>query len=152
MTPKNLRSIRLYRKLFIETTISQNLNKIFLFYKNWLVVCTSSFHIRGNVIFSKKKMSDPPMPLIFSINILFETSTHHSVGIIHNVQSVETVKLIIFHSFHQQLHHIVAVIHSIEASESRVQLHPPWISVMISNSSVLIKFFCGRNSYKKKRL
>ena len=33
------------------------------FYKNWLVVCTWSFHIGSNVIFSKKIVG-PPMPLI----------------------------------------------------------------------------------------
>ena len=39
------------------------LNKNFLFCKNWLVVCTLSFNIRSNFIFSKKKMSNPLIPL-----------------------------------------------------------------------------------------
>ena len=58
-------------KLAVHTFVSENfyknynMSKVkqdFLFYKNWLLVCTSSFHIRSNVIFSKKKMFDPPMP------------------------------------------------------------------------------------------
>ena len=54
--------------MFVSETFYKNynilkLNKVFYFYKNWVVVCISSFRIRSNVIFSKKKLSDPPMPL-----------------------------------------------------------------------------------------
>ena len=72
LKPKSLRSICLYQKLFIKITISYKLNKIILFYKNWLAVCTSSFHIRCYVIFSKK-ISDSPCTLniFFTILLIF---------------------------------------------------------------------------------
>ena len=62
-------------KTFIKITISQKFNKIFLFCKNWLVVCTSSFHIRSNVVFSKKNCRPLPMPLTnrFKFYVLLKT-------------------------------------------------------------------------------
>ena len=63
---KNLLFMRLYWKLFTKITIYlksfTKSNKYLQFYKNWIVVCTTSFHIKSNVIFSKK-ISDPPYSL-----------------------------------------------------------------------------------------
>ena len=63
----------LYQKLFTKITISQTLNKIFLFCKNWLVICILSFNIKANVNFCKKKCCTLPMALtitaIFILNM-----------------------------------------------------------------------------------
>ena len=44
-------SIHLFQKLFTENKISQKLNDIFESYKNSIVVCTQSFHIKGKANF-----------------------------------------------------------------------------------------------------
>ena len=53
-----------------------NISKVkqtFLFCKNWLVICTSSAHIRSNVTFSKKCQISL-MPLInAALSLLFDT-------------------------------------------------------------------------------
>ena len=68
LTPKNLRFISLYRKLFIKSIISQKVNNNIWLYKNWLVVCTLSFHIKSNVIFSKKNVVPPNNPKLSWVN------------------------------------------------------------------------------------
>ena len=57
------------QKIFIKITLSQKLNKVYKFYKNWSVVCTTSFHIRSNVIFSKKNVG----PLNYC-NLIYQIS------------------------------------------------------------------------------
>ena len=60
------------KKTAVHTFVSETFYKIyniskvekyFLIYKNWLIVSTSSFHLRSNVIFSKKKCQDLPTTL-----------------------------------------------------------------------------------------
>ena len=66
MTSKNLWSIRLNRKLD-KNYKSQKFITIFLFEKNWLVVCTLGFKIRSNVNFSKKKCRTPRSLILYIV-------------------------------------------------------------------------------------
>ena len=84
MTPNNLQSILLYLKLITENKIFQMINCIF--YRNWLVVLTWSFHIITKIIFCKKKFCTPPMALIklyififclITISVFFINSDQH---------------------------------------------------------------------------
>ena len=51
--------LNLYQKLFTKITLSQKLNKIFLFCKNWFVECILSFNIKANSNFGKKSVVHP---------------------------------------------------------------------------------------------